>query len=78
VAVAMASPVQRDLALDSDASLDRVEQWWTAHDIGRSTRDLTDWRTRHAMTLWQRGLYFRIMGIVEKFVASDLYLTGRR
>ncbi len=78
LAVAMASPIQDDLALQSESSLARLEQWWIAHDVGRRAREMADWRSRHAFTLWQRGLYFRILAVVEKCVESDVYLTGRR
>jgi hypothetical protein len=78
VAIAMASPILSDLALQSESSLARVEKWWMTFNVGRLGREMTDWRSKHAMTLWQRDLYFKVMGIVEEFVQSDLYLTGRR
>lgn len=78
VAVAMASPIQRDLLLDSDESLSRAEAWWAAHEIDTLATEMKAWRSRHRFTLRQRELYFKVMEIVAGFVESDLYMTGKR
>ncbi|MDM8008298.1 MAG: hypothetical protein QUV05_19330 [Phycisphaerae bacterium] len=78
IAIAMGSPIQEHLSLQSETSLARVEQWWAAHDVERRAQEHADWRSRNACLLWQRGLYFKVMDMVGRFVESDLYLTGRR
>lgn len=78
VAIALASPIQDDLSLQSESSLARVEQWWLANDVGRLAREMADWKARHSLMLRQRGWYFKVMSIVERCVKSDVYLTGSR
>ncbi|NLE57229.1 MAG: hypothetical protein GX616_02635, partial [Planctomycetes bacterium] len=78
IAVAMGSPIQDYLSLQSETSLARVEEWWASHDIERLSREQDEWRSRNAEVLRQRQLYFRVMDIVGRFVKSDVYLTGRR
>ncbi|MGQ9649730.1 MAG: hypothetical protein ACUVXJ_06450 [Phycisphaerae bacterium] len=78
IAIAMGSPVQEYLSLQSESSLARVERWWATYDVGRRFQEHADWRLRNACVLRQRGLYFEVMDIVGRFVESDVYLTGRR
>ncbi len=76
VAVQTASSIQADLYRPS--ALARVEKWWHRVDAPALNRETRRWQQAHAGTLRQRDYYFAVMNVIQRFVKSDLLLTGGR